>query len=250
MVYNNKFVVALKVDGKVLREFGSTIYLPFGKEYSLYLKNLNTVNAVVTVSVDGTDATDGYELIVPAGEAIELEGWMKGTKVSHKFKFIEKTRRIEKYRGNKILDGLVCVTFRFEKKSCININEINFPYQKRFGDCSGFSTGTPNHMLKTSSSDIYSYNASCDCCASYDVNEEGITTKGGFSDQSFSYGSVGNLEQNIHSIIFKIKGITKNNKKNCVKKPLVVKQKVRCDICGKKNKSSHKFCTECGTSLI
>ncbi len=37
MVYNNKLVVAIKVAGKVLKEFGDVVYIPFGSEYTVQL---------------------------------------------------------------------------------------------------------------------------------------------------------------------------------------------------------------------
>jgi hypothetical protein len=101
MVYNNKFVVVVKAKGKILREQGDIVYVPFGTEYTIMLKNLNTKRAVATVTVDGSNVTSGYKLIVEPGETFELEGFMRGQSVSHKFKFIEKTKRIQKHRGNK-----------------------------------------------------------------------------------------------------------------------------------------------------
>ena len=40
-MYNSKLAVAVKHDGKVLREEGENVMLPFGSEYSLFIKNLN-----------------------------------------------------------------------------------------------------------------------------------------------------------------------------------------------------------------
>jgi hypothetical protein len=35
MMYSNKLAVAIKANGKVLREFKDEVYIPFGQEYSL-----------------------------------------------------------------------------------------------------------------------------------------------------------------------------------------------------------------------
>ena len=43
MMYNNKLVAAIKSNGKVLREFGEEVYIPFGSEYSILIKNLHSV---------------------------------------------------------------------------------------------------------------------------------------------------------------------------------------------------------------
>ena len=39
MMYLQKLAVAVKVNGKVLREVGDTVYIPFGSEYSILIKN-------------------------------------------------------------------------------------------------------------------------------------------------------------------------------------------------------------------
>ena len=42
-MYLNKVAVAIKSNGKVLREQGDNVYIPFGSEYSIQVKNLNSV---------------------------------------------------------------------------------------------------------------------------------------------------------------------------------------------------------------
>ena len=74
MMYYKKFAVAVKVNGKVLREHGENrdeVTLPFGSEYSLTLKNINSIKAQVRVSIDGIDATDGW-LVLQPNSSIDL----------------------------------------------------------------------------------------------------------------------------------------------------------------------------------
>jgi hypothetical protein len=54
MMYSNKLVASIKSNGKILREFNDKVYVPFGTEYSILIKNLNTVRASVNIFVDGT----------------------------------------------------------------------------------------------------------------------------------------------------------------------------------------------------
>ena len=54
-MYNNQLVASLKANGKILREFKDTVYIPFGSEYSFLLKNLNTTRALVNVFIDGEE---------------------------------------------------------------------------------------------------------------------------------------------------------------------------------------------------
>jgi len=74
-MYNNKFVASIKCCGKILREDGETVYLPFGSEYSILLKNLETRTAAARIAIDGEDVLDEHMLLVPPYETVELEGF-------------------------------------------------------------------------------------------------------------------------------------------------------------------------------
>jgi hypothetical protein len=116
MMYSSNFVATVKVGGKFLRENKDVVTVPFGSEYSIYLKNLSTVRALARVSVDGQDATEGVWLIVPAKGDLELERFIKNgnTNKGNRFKFIERTSQIEEHRGIGAEDGLIQVEYKFE----------------------------------------------------------------------------------------------------------------------------------------
>jgi len=115
MVYKDRFVAVIKCGGKVLREKDDTVTLPFGSEYSLLLKNLESRIAVVKVTVDGQDAIDGSLILQPNSQC-ELEGFLKGYQVKNRFRFIQKTEEIVEHRGDRVDDGIIRVEYRFEKK--------------------------------------------------------------------------------------------------------------------------------------
>jgi hypothetical protein len=123
MVYQNNFVATVKVGKKILRENQNTVTVPFGSEYSIYLKNLSTVRALVRVSVDGQDATEGVWLIVPANSPLELERFIKNGNMykGNRFKFIERTGQIEEHRGVGAEDGLIRVEYKFEQLQPLNV---------------------------------------------------------------------------------------------------------------------------------
>ncbi len=134
MMYNQKLVASIKTKGKILREFKDTVYIPFASEYSILLKNLNTVRAVVNVFIDGENAVPGG-LVIDPGRSVDLERWIKNGNLSegNRFKFIERTAKIEEGpRGIKEEDGLIRVEYQFEiPRPVININNIiggQFPY--------------------------------------------------------------------------------------------------------------------------
>jgi len=129
MVYKDRFVAVVKCNGKVLREKDDTVTLPFGSEYSLLLKNLESRKAVVNVSIDGQDVVDGSLILDPNSE-VELEGFLKGYQVKNKFKFIQKTEEITKHRGDRIDDGVIRIEYRFEKKI-----EEEIVYRRRYRRC-------------------------------------------------------------------------------------------------------------------
>src|SRR5712664_927417 len=114
MMHKKNFVTAIKVDGKVLRESSDRVELPFGSEYSVMLKNLDTVRMQAQISIDGQDAS-GW-LVVQPGESVDVERFYRqNSERGNRFKFIERTQRIEDHRGVGAEDGLVRVEFRREK---------------------------------------------------------------------------------------------------------------------------------------
>src|SRR5271154_2427262 len=119
MMYSDKLAIAVKVNGKVLREFKDTAFVPFGSEYSLFIKNLNSVRCRVSISIDGNDIADGDSFIINANSSMELERFLKNGNMSkgNRFKFIERTAGVEAHRGGaQAEDGIIRVEFEFERE--------------------------------------------------------------------------------------------------------------------------------------
>lgn len=115
MMYSEGLVVVVKCNGKILREDKDLVTLPFGSEYSILLKNLESRKAQLKVSVDGQDVLDGNFLILQPNSEAEIEGFVKGHLGKNKFKFIQKTKEISDYRGDRLDDGIIRVEYWFEK---------------------------------------------------------------------------------------------------------------------------------------
>jgi len=125
-MYQDRLAVAIKTNGKVLREGKSagsdrddTVFIPFGSEYSIYVKNMNSVRALVRIEIDGESVTDGMSLIVEANDDIEIERFVKNRNMDTglRLKFIERTQKIEDGpRGIKTEDGLIRVEYEFERE--------------------------------------------------------------------------------------------------------------------------------------
>lgn len=143
-MYKNKLVACIKAAGKVLREQkdsdGNTnTYIPFGSEYSIFIKNLNTVRASVSIQIDGQDAL-GTSLVVAPNSEIDLERFIKNGNFNagNRFKFIERNAKVEQARGIQAEDGLIRIEFQFEKaapevKEIIEKYKIVKEYESWYG---------------------------------------------------------------------------------------------------------------------
>lgn len=268
MTYKDQFVVEVKADGKILRVKNGAVYLPFGCEYSILLKNLSAKKASVKVSIDGEDVLDGGSLIMDTLQDHELKGFLRGNVAKNRFRFIQKTEQIQKHRGDKLGDGLVRVEFAFEKPEPeIQIKKIieehhhvyhhEFPNYEWYGPVKVWNHMTSKGDSGDNMKGICESNVTYDSLgsqpqASYTLNnslpnvDEGITVKGNEINESYSYGSIGELEQ-ASVIIIELRGMQQSA--GVVKQPITVKSKLVCSSCGKKCKSTCKFCPDCGTFL-
>lgn len=116
-MFNKQLVTCIKVAGKVLKEQKDKVFLPFGAEYSIFLKNLNSLRVAVRLEIDGKSVTDGQDLIIQPNSSIDIERFIKNGNLhsGNKFKFIERTGKVEAHRGVQAEDGLLRVEFQFEK---------------------------------------------------------------------------------------------------------------------------------------
>jgi len=246
-MYNQKLVASIKANSKVLREFKDTVYIPFASEYSILLKNLNTVRAVVNVFIDGENVVPGG-LVIDPGRTVDLERWIKNGNLSegNKFKFIERTSAIEDGpRGIKMEDGLIRVEYQFEiPRPVINIPQWSSTTLTR-GISSTGDWASPMGATYSTNASLNSFNVTASA-ASF-KNETGITVPGSKSTQTFQTVTVGTLESTVHNIVLKLVGDLGDNKP--VTKPVTVKAKPKCVTCGKQNRAHAKFCSECGTAL-
>lgn len=248
-MYKNNFIVAIKHKGRILREIGSEVSLPFGTQYSILLKNKDSRRSLVSIEVDGENVLAGKSLIVNGNTSQEIKGFMRDMSVTNRFKFIHKTKEISDYRGDRLEDGLISVNYTFEKAKLepITIREEQYPRTRpwidQYPDIKYYASGpvytSCNRTLDMPIKDFE---------GTVSINlDDGITVKGSKINQQYQYGNIGELENRSYTIILQLKGKTKYKK--VVKKSLTVKTKLRCPTCGRKSKSSSQFCYNCGTYL-
>jgi len=266
MVFNANLVAVINSNGKVLKETrendNNIVFMPFGNEYSIMLKNLNAVKALVDVEIDGRSAISG--LIIYPNSSVELERFFENNmSKGHKFKFIEKTDDIKNYRGDKVEDGIIRISYRFEENPIThywwNTYRTSWPGEPKFilgfdtnenytmttGDVTNNINAYYSNMVTENPEEIRSVknNVYLDS-----LNDEGITVEGNESKQSFTYEDIEQLESTEHVINIQLKG--QYPTKGEVKKPLTVNKKIQCKYCGKSSKSNCKFCSNCGAALI
>lgn len=92
MGFSNGFIASIILKNNPLREFNyngkRTVKVPFGSEYVIRLKNKSNGPALVDISIDGTDVLNGSQLVLKAGESIDLERFVDNNSKGKKFKFI------------------------------------------------------------------------------------------------------------------------------------------------------------------
>lgn len=291
-MYSNSFAVAIKHNGKILRETKDLVHLPFGSEFTVLIKNLNSRRAKFTLHIDGTDVLGGEEIIVNANSEVEMKRFIRNSNMSegNAFKFIERTAAIEDGpRGIKVDDGIVRIEFWFEQeKPEIKINNIywdkhhytNTYHQPQgpfwgsitYGSGTMGSSGNMRGIASIAGDAGATYSATSASVsaptlgasavaqnavygdvkgtfadkADVFLNEVGITVPGSKVEQTFTpvYGFKSEEQSNV--IVIRLAG--KKGETEIVA-PITVKTKQKCTTCGHVNKSTAKFCSECGTGL-
>ena len=283
-MYNKNLAMAVKVDGKVLREIDGKVYLPFGAEYTIYFKNTSTRRVKVKITIDGQDAMDGSKLVIDANSTSELKRFIKNGNMTegNSFKFIEKTEKISQHRGDRIDDGLIVVEYEFEREPPRyrtneywdqigvqpdiyrpNIRKAVYPttaanqynpyntYSLEVSDESAYASMDWSDGASAGPVVLNAMAAAPQAAAitTRAVAKSGITAPGSQNKQEFSTASWRGTDTGIGkaSMTLELKG--EMGDEDHVEAPVTIKTKVVCSMCGSEFKSGTKFCSECGTSL-
>lgn len=290
MVYSpNKVVACLKVDGRILREDKGIVTLPFGSEYSIFVKNLNPTRIKVRISVDGTDATEGCWLVVEPNSNLDLERFIKSGDMNkgNRFKFIERTKAVEEGpRGIKADDGLIRIESQVEivQPKPIIIEEhhhhhdhYDLPWRRPYtlGGLSKSSSPLRSSSMKPSAASGSSKRMSFRSFDSVDSVSETLdwheASAEADSDSILVAGAAASMP--VSDVGITVAGSESNQsfrwtagfetgisevivlqlRGKIAEKPVVkavtVETKISCVTCGKSHKSTEKFCGQCGTAL-
>ena len=288
MTYQDKFVAEVKVSGRILRVKDGAVYLPFGSEYTLYLKNLNSRRASVNVSIDGEDVLDNHSLILDPNSSTELQGFLRGNVARNRFRFINKTKQIADHRGDKVDDGLIRIEFAYEKpqpepwikKTIEEVHHYDYHHNEPirwtyyntpdWNLSRGIKTGDQSKGDQTiytnSASPIVASASGPSGMSPQSVSESNVTMDSlGVEPQSLPNADEGITVKGseVHQsfryssigqvedstvIIISLKGLTGETNKP-IQEAVTVKTKVECPTCGSKSTSIAKYCANCGTFL-
>lgn len=239
---------------KFYRESAGKVFVPFSDEYSIYIKNLDTRRVVLDFTIDGIRPRE-YQIVLNGKEWFVLES----DDTNHAFKFIEKTAKISKHRGDKAEDGLITVTYQFEKPYiphpfnglyyAPSIRYFGGPYVDTTGQppTSPYSWGVVND-IKMSSTDTQNHvlTSSAGIMRGIPMNSAGITVQGSEIKQEFEFTSVGTLEDGA-TITLELVGETPTGRP--VTQKHTSRSKIDCPTCGRINSAASNYCIECGTAV-
>lgn len=277
MMYNNKLACAIKVNGKVLREHDETVFLPFGSEYSFFIKNLHSRRVQVSITIDGEDIADGDTFVVRPNSSIDIERFLRNNNNNkgNRFKFIERTAGVEQHRGVSATDGLIRIEYQFEKEYPVIHHTPqqwnNDPFRKypTYDNGDFMRGGMTVNAVYTGDAPIIGAVTTSSMSASVEsppmkkrqmikskstlrsksipLNDVGVTVEGSVSDQKFNTVASFPLEDTKHVMVLKLLGETEDNQ--VIEEPITTKTKLNCPNCGRMSKAGVKFCAHCGTNM-
>jgi hypothetical protein len=217
-MYKNQLAVAIKHNGKILRETKDLVHLPFGSEFSVLVKNLNSRRVKFSLQIDGTDVLSGEHIVVNANSETEIKRFIRNGNMNegNAFKFIERTAAIEDGpRGIKVDDGVVRVEFWFEQEQPIVTTtyhrHIDYwdDYYRRYPYWGPFYSGLRNDgplynstligsLGATSSSNLGEKLSAGDCIDSSEIRNT-VSRTGSVSGASLSTSSFNAVSKSLDS---------------------------------------------------
>lgn len=253
MVYRNEFIAVVKTGGKVLRESCENgeipnVFLPFGSEYTIFLKNESSKRSLVKVQIDGEDVLNGKRIIVHPNNHFELFGFLNDHGVAtHKFKFVERTEAIINHQGDKVEHGMVKIQYAFERRKETPWYGSSYDgpiYSKGYGSpvMYGIHDNLPGRGLDIGTTITCSEQSVTRSCQS----DIGVTVHGSNMDHQYSMGCGFDVDD-WKTVMMRLMGYNDNQ---VICRPITKKTKITCPICGTVHQYGVKYCSECGNNLV
>jgi hypothetical protein len=250
-MYQDKFVAVIKHNKKVLREINKSVFLPVLAEYEIFIKNLNSKDALVSILINETeDILDNQKLIIKNNSIFLLEGILNKNKVINKFKFTQETNKIYinfqfmKTNINHSPETSWCYPHWYEDSEYIFCNKSFLPIITYTGISSKTASVLSGDIVqpKIENKPLEDLNLSIN--SNIFIPQFDDTTPAPAPIQTFE----DNIEDQTYNITLTLKNSIKENQ--LIDKPILVSTKVKCSVCGHKNRSNSKFCPVCGTAVF
>lgn len=225
-MHSNKVTIAILVDGKSLYENKNELYIPFGKEYNIFIKNDNSFDVKIKVKLDLLLAEDIF--LVKANEKRIVKGFSHMGDF-YQYKFIEKNDVIKKHNPSNCLDGMVSFSV----------------YKTDFLGIRGFTKQEPLVLFNNNADFSTDFNPVLDPTLSVD-SIHGMHTFGKPVKELTT--STDTLDSMLFSHFFILKGVNDDSEK--IIKPLFAKDNIRCSVCLQKVGINNCYCSHCGSYII
>jgi hypothetical protein len=218
MSYLKGFVLSTKLSNsdtflkEIRKDNEPTVYMPFGSEYSIFLKNKTLSRAKFKVKLDGKYVhPENNAFVINANSSFNLERFLLDGDLNkgEKFKFVNVEGSGEEPGADE--NGLIEVKINIEKVSRYLSDDIfgNGDHIRCCGSKIYNGNSNPNVMFKSSLNRSYDTNAhdssSLGFCEmdSVDLSDEGVTVGGSQSTQSFI--DIPDFETESEDIILKLR---------------------------------------------
>lgn len=258
-MHSNKISLAILVDEKPLFEKKGSVYLPYGSNYSLLIKNNNSFDIVAKVSLDMNFSNDSF--IVKAKSKRVIRGFSYED-LFYSYRFVEETEKINQENKNKIERGCLSVTvfnndlpphetfpFRMSEialnsgnKTIIDenkLNNINLHYDNIVAVTNTLSLNSIPNVRTESLKTEYKEEKHL---GGMNVFGEPINEKEDTIIKSFLFSD------SIGVFHYKLKG--RDEEENLIKRPILAKDNVTCTICETKASLNDKYCSHCGSFIV
>ncbi len=130
MVYQNKFVLCVLVNGNIVKEQSDgSVCIPFGSEYTVRLRNKNNRRVLVVLYIDGENVSEGG-FIVNANDYVDIK---RPVNVDRAFKFVSlqsaDAQDFGKNGPSTSVTGKIEARFYFEKEPYVKkYTTVPLPY--------------------------------------------------------------------------------------------------------------------------
>lgn len=184
MMYSNKFVMCVLIDGKPVQEFANgEVHIPFGKEYVLRFRNKHNRRASVNFSIDGEDAS-GAGYIIPPNSYVDIKRY-NHRDAAFVLVPLDSPEAVDAGKNGPNSDkskGVIVANFQLEKKPAPIVREIHHHYRKDYEPWWNKKQWFNSAEVTCSTK---GFNASIPNLAEFRPVQDGCTVEGSLTGQSF-----------------------------------------------------------------